>query len=286
MSSATASRPSITRRSRPTPMTSRSARLTCGSTASPQRSLTPFTPSPRRSRRVTGGAWPSCSRSGRRAMAHAPRNSIFRRLCTSRPTGEPPSEGPMTTPESTSAARSPRRLAPTPRRSSSPTSAPGEPPHTDSRAAPPSGPTRRWRWPYGRSVTARRRPVQTPRPCSRLSSGSCARAMLGRGAAGRTSRPTMRLPYCEAGCCPCSSTWTSTSSSSNSRTASLRTPTSTAARAECTSASSPPRSAKPSRTCKTASRTRPKARSHCSTPACRRSRTRPRRRSWGARRPS
>ena len=97
-----------------TATTSRRAPHTCTSTRSRPRSPIPSTPSPRRSPRATGGAWPSCSRSGKRATARGPRNSIFRRSCTSRPTGEPPSEGPMTTPESISAGRSPRPRAPPP----------------------------------------------------------------------------------------------------------------------------------------------------------------------------
>ena len=103
-----------------------------------------------RRRRAAHGAPPaapgrSCSRSGRRATARAPRSSTCRRSSTSRPTGAPRSAAPTTTPESTSAARSPRRPRATPRRSSSRTSAPGAPPPTASRAAPRSGPTRRWR---------------------------------------------------------------------------------------------------------------------------------------------
>ena len=68
----------------------------------------------------------------------------------------------MTTPESTSAARSPRRRAPPPRRSSSPTSGRDGSPPTGSRAAPRSGRTPRWRWPSARSATA----TATARPDS------------------------------------------------------------------------------------------------------------------------
>ena len=61
----------------------------------------------------------------------------------------------MTTPESTSVARSPRRRAQRRRRSSSRTSARDVPRRTASRAAQRSGPTRRWRWRSGRSAPAR-----------------------------------------------------------------------------------------------------------------------------------
>jgi hypothetical protein len=86
--------------------------------------------------------------------------------------GEPPSGGPMTTPESTSGARSPRRRAPTPRPSSSPTSGRGGSPPTGSRAAPRSGRTPRWRWPSARSPAATTTPprVRIPRPCCESSS--------------------------------------------------------------------------------------------------------------------
>ena len=61
--------------------------------------------------RATAAASRSCSRSGRPATARARRSSTCRRSCTSRPTGEPRSVAPTTTPESISAARSRRPRA-------------------------------------------------------------------------------------------------------------------------------------------------------------------------------
>ena len=76
---------------------------------SPVRSPIRSSPSPRRSARVTGRAWPSCSRCGRSATARAPGSSTCRRRSTSRPAVAPASAGRTITPASISGGLGPRR---------------------------------------------------------------------------------------------------------------------------------------------------------------------------------
>ena len=76
---------------------------------------------------------------------------------TSRPTAAPASAAPTTTPASTSAAPSPRRRPPPRRKSFCATCAAATPRPAASRAAPPSGPTRRWRWRPAPSTSGGRR---------------------------------------------------------------------------------------------------------------------------------
>ncbi len=128
---------------------------------------------------ATAAGWRSCSTCGRCATepAHASSTALQRR--TSRRSTAPVSAAPTTTRASTSAARGRRRRRRARRRSSSRTCATATSPRAASRAAPPSGRTRRSRWRRGRSAPrARTVPPERPDPTAIL---NMARRLLSEG---------------------------------------------------------------------------------------------------------